>query len=84
MGSTACRKLCAQHRKPEHDVPSKIDVAARLIVNSDFPMLRTRLEASRATRVLEFGGTLVTRNIRDFALVPGWVIEDWSIAAPTE
>ncbi len=31
-----------------------------------------------ATTVLEFGGTLVTRNVRDFQSIPGLVIEDWS------
>jgi tRNA(fMet)-specific endonuclease VapC len=32
-----------------------------------------------AATVLEFGGTLVSRNVRDFSLIPGLMIEDWSI-----
>ena len=37
-----------------------------------------------AATVLEFGGTLVSRNVRDFSLVPGLTIEDWSVSAPPE
>lgn len=32
-----------------------------------------------AATVLEFGGTLISRNIRDFSLIPSLVIEDWSV-----
>lgn len=53
--------------------------AARLLVG---PM-----DLRIAATVLEFGGTLVSRNIRDFSLVPDLVIEDWSTpssASPSE
>ena len=36
-----------------------------------------------AATVLQCDGTLVTRNTRDFAQVPGLRIVDWSIAAKT-
>ncbi len=47
-------------------------------------LLRLRLNVRRmdlriAAIVLEHGGTLVTRNTRDFSRVPGLVQEDWSI-----
>jgi tRNA(fMet)-specific endonuclease VapC len=49
-----------------------------------FEQLRTRKLSVRsmdlriAATVLEFGGTLVTRNVQDFAQVPHLTIEDWS------
>lgn len=34
-----------------------------------------------AAAVLQYGGTLVTRNTRDFAQIPGLPFVDWSVAA---
>ena len=41
--------------------------------------LKTRkMDLQIAATALEHGGTVVTRNVRDFKVIPGLTIEDWS------
>ncbi len=37
-----------------------------------------KMDLQIAATALELGGTVVTRNVRDFKAVPGSTIEDWS------
>ena len=38
-----------------------------------------RMDLRIAATVVDLGGILVTRNVRDFSRIPGLILEDWSI-----
>jgi tRNA(fMet)-specific endonuclease VapC len=37
-----------------------------------------KMDLQIAATALQFGGTVVTRNIRDFKAIPGLTVQDWS------
>jgi tRNA(fMet)-specific endonuclease VapC len=37
-----------------------------------------KMDLQIAATALEHGGTMVTRNVRDFKAIPGLTVEDWS------
>jgi predicted nucleic acid-binding protein len=37
-----------------------------------------KMDLQIAATALDHGGTIVTRNTRDFKSIPGLIVEDWS------
>ncbi|QEH31551.1 tRNA(fMet)-specific endonuclease VapC [Aquisphaera giovannonii] len=60
-------------------LPHSESTIARVVALHQMRLNVGKMDLSIAAIVLEHGGVLVTRNRRDFARVPGLLIEDWSL-----
>lgn len=62
------------------DFNHEADRTFRTILSQNPPLRKSRLQKDMriASITLASGGTVVTRNRRDFEQVPGLLIEDWS------
>jgi tRNA(fMet)-specific endonuclease VapC len=76
----AYRRLAATVRFLRHTQILDYDEAA-IERYQDLRRLRLKvrkMDLQIAATALQYGGTVVTRNIRDFKAIPGLTIEDWS------